>query len=82
MVRVVTTLDEFRRFDVDVVSLREGLDFRGPSGSAMAAIIGAIAQMEHEAIRTRVTEGSVRLRRVECVLVGRRSSGPTRTSPS
>jgi DNA invertase Pin-like site-specific DNA recombinase len=40
-----------------VVSLREGLDFGGPMGRAMAALLGAIAEIERAAIRERVRSG-------------------------
>lgn len=57
VVRIVTTLDELHAAGVRVVSLREGLDFGGPMGRAMAALLGAIAEIERAAIRDRVRSG-------------------------
>jgi len=45
VVRLVTTRDELDHVGVGVVSLREGLDFRGPMGRAMASVLGAIGEI-------------------------------------
>jgi len=57
VVRLVTTLDELDHAGVDLVSLREGLDFRGPMGRAMASLLGAIGEIERANIRDRVRAG-------------------------
>lgn len=57
VVRIVMVLDELHQAGVRVVSLREGLDFGGPMGRAMAALLGAIAEIERAAIRERVRSG-------------------------
>jgi len=57
VVRLVSTLDELDRVGVSLVSLRDGFDFRGPMGRAMASLLGAIAEIERAAIRSRVKAG-------------------------
>jgi putative DNA-invertase from lambdoid prophage Rac len=57
VVRIVLALDELQAAGVRVVSLREGLDFGGPMGRAMGALLGAIAEIERAAIRERVRSG-------------------------
>lgn len=57
VVRIVMALDDLHAAGVRVVSLREGLDFGGPMGRAMAALLGAIAEIERAAIRERVRSG-------------------------
>jgi DNA invertase Pin-like site-specific DNA recombinase len=57
VVRLVMTLDELERAGAYVVSLREGIDFRGPMGRAMASLLGAVAEIERAAIRDRVRAG-------------------------
>jgi DNA invertase Pin-like site-specific DNA recombinase len=57
VVRLVMALDALERAGVSLVSLREGLDFRGPMGRAMASLLGAIAEIERAAIRSRVNAG-------------------------
>ncbi len=57
VVRVVTALDALHGAGVRVVSLREGLDFGGPMGRALAALLAAFAELERAAIRDRVRSG-------------------------
>lgn len=63
VVRIVLVLDDLQAAGVRVVSLREGLDFGGPMGRAMAALLGAIAEIERAAIRERVRSGIAAARR-------------------
>ncbi len=57
VLRLVMTLDALEAAGVSLVSLREGIDFRGPVGRALAALIGAVAEIERAAIRERVRAG-------------------------
>jgi len=57
VVRLVLTLDELHAAGVRVVSLREGLDFGGAMGRAMASLLGAIAEIERAAIVDRIRAG-------------------------
>jgi DNA invertase Pin-like site-specific DNA recombinase len=57
VVRIVMALDDLQHAGVRLVSLREGLDFGGPMGRAMAALLGAIAEMERASIRDRIRSG-------------------------
>ncbi len=59
---LVTSLYEFRALGIDFVSLTEGIDTSTPLGEAMFSIIGAMAQLERDLIRERVTAGMRRAR--------------------
>ncbi|MHC4276992.1 MAG: recombinase family protein, partial [Planctomycetota bacterium] len=54
---LVTSLYEFRALGIDFVSLTEGIDTSTPLGEAIFSIIGAMAQLERDLIRERVTAG-------------------------
>jgi DNA invertase Pin-like site-specific DNA recombinase len=54
---LVTALDTFRGLNVSFISLQEQLDTSSPIGQAMFTIIGAMAQLERDIIRERVTAG-------------------------
>ncbi|MCG3134756.1 MAG: hypothetical protein HMLKMBBP_02117 [Planctomycetes bacterium] len=69
-VRLVTALDELHGAGVRVVSLREGIDFAGPVGRALAALLGAVAEIERAAIRERVRSG-LRAARARGAVLGR-----------
>ena len=55
--QLVTALAEFRRLGVDFVSAQEALDTSTPIGKAMFTIIAAMAELERNIIRERVTAG-------------------------
>ncbi len=57
VITLLLTVDNLTRSGVALVSLREGYDFRGPMGRAMAALFGALAEMERAVIRSRVKLG-------------------------
>ncbi len=59
---LVNSLYEFRALGIDFVSLTEGIDTSTPLGEAMFSIIGAMAQLERDLIRERVTAGMRRAR--------------------
>jgi DNA invertase Pin-like site-specific DNA recombinase len=50
-------LDELNHLGIEFVSLRENIDTGGPLGRAMVVIVGAIAQVERQAIVERVKAG-------------------------
>ncbi len=54
---LVNSLYEFKALGIDFVSLTEGIDTSTPLGEAMFSIIGAMAQLERDLIRERVTAG-------------------------
>jgi DNA invertase Pin-like site-specific DNA recombinase len=54
---LVTALESFRSMKVDFISLQEQFDTAMPIGQAMFTIIGAMAQLERDIIRERVTAG-------------------------
>ncbi len=54
---LVTALETFRSLRVGFVSLQEQLDTSTPLGQAMFTIIGAMAQLERDIIRERVSAG-------------------------
>jgi DNA invertase Pin-like site-specific DNA recombinase len=59
---LMTALDTFRTMRVDFISLQEQFDTAAPIGHAMFTIIGAMAQLERDIIRERVTAGLGRAR--------------------
>ena len=59
---LVAALDTFRGMNVAFISLQEQLDTSSPIGRAMFTIIGAMAQLERDIIRERVTAGLERAR--------------------
>jgi DNA invertase Pin-like site-specific DNA recombinase len=67
---LVNALAEFRSLGIGFASYQESLDTSSPMGEAMFAIIGAMAQLERDIIRERVTAG-VRRAREKGKTVGR-----------
>jgi DNA invertase Pin-like site-specific DNA recombinase len=63
-------LDELNHLGIEFVSLRENIDTGGPLGRAMVVIVGAIAQVEKQAIVERVKAG-MRRTRLEGRQIGR-----------
>jgi len=63
-------LDELNHLGVEFVSMRENIDTGGPLGRAMVVIVGAIAQVERQAIVERVKAG-MRRARLEGRQIGR-----------
>lgn len=63
-------LDELNHLGIEFVSLRENIDTGGPLGRAMVVIVGAIAQVERQAIVERVKAG-MRRARLEGRQIGR-----------
>lgn len=64
------TLDELNHLGIEFVSLRENIDTGSPLGRAMVVIVGAIAQVEKQAIVERVKAG-MRRARIEGRQIGR-----------
>jgi len=50
-------IEVFRAYNVEFVSIKENLDTSVPLGKAVMVILGAIAEMEKETLRTRVKAG-------------------------
>src|SRR6202140_2021034 len=63
-------LDELNHLGIEFVSLRENIDTGGPLGRAMVVIVGAIAQVEKQAIVERVRAG-MRRAKLEGRQIGR-----------
>ena len=53
----VNILSEFRDLKVEFVSVRDGLNFSGPLGLALYALVAALAEAEVEALRERTVAG-------------------------
>lgn len=51
---LINTLDEFNKYDVGFISLKENIDLATASGRFLMAIMGAIAEFEREMIRERI----------------------------
>lgn len=54
---LLNALDEFRSLGVGFISYSENLDTSSPLGQALFTIIAAVAQLERDLIRERVTAG-------------------------
>ena len=70
LVHAVQILDELRRHDVRLISLRDGISFDGPYGMLMYALVSGLAEIERGAIRERVKAG-LRAARARGVRLGR-----------
>lgn len=70
LLHAVQVLDELRRHDVRLVSLRDGISFDGPYGAILFALVAGLAELEREAIRERVKAG-LRAARARGVRLGR-----------
>ena len=67
---LLTALDEFRLLGVQFLSYNESLDTGSPLGQAIFTILAAVAQLERDLIRERVTAG-VRNARAKGKVLGR-----------
>jgi DNA invertase Pin-like site-specific DNA recombinase len=54
---LLSALNEFRHLSIDFISFNENLDTSSPMGEAMFTIIAAMATLERDIIRERVTAG-------------------------
>jgi DNA invertase Pin-like site-specific DNA recombinase len=54
---LVRLLDDFRAWNIELVSFSEGLDFSTTSGKLMYQLISAFSEFERETIRERVRAG-------------------------
>lgn len=70
----LTTLELFKKYNTDLISITEGYDPRTPQGKMMITLLASLAEMERENIRQRVTDSMYSL-----VQKGRYSGGTTPT---
>src|SRR6267154_4151272 len=54
---LLTALEEFRALGIQFISYQENVDTSTPLGQALFTIVSAVAQLERELIRERVTAG-------------------------
>ena len=54
---LLSALDEFRALGVQFISYQENMDTSSPLGQALFTIVAAVAQLERDLIRERVTAG-------------------------
>ena len=54
---LLTALEEFRALDIQFISYQENMDTTSPLGQALFTIVAAVAQLERDLIRERVTAG-------------------------
>ncbi len=54
---LLDALEEFRHLGIDFISYNENMDTSSPMGEAMFTIVAAIAKLERDIIRERVTAG-------------------------
>jgi DNA invertase Pin-like site-specific DNA recombinase len=71
---LLTALEEFRSLGIQFISYQENIDTSSPLGQALFTIVSAVAQLERDLIRERVTAG-IRNARANGKTLGR----PTRT---
>src|SRR5262249_58567743 len=60
---LITALEEFRSLRVDFISMGEFVDTSTPMGKMVFTILGAVAELERNIIRERVTMGLHRARK-------------------
>ncbi|MDU7212520.1 recombinase family protein [Clostridium sp.] len=68
----LTTLELFKSYNTDLVSITEGYDPSTPAGKMMVTLLASLAEMERENIKARVIDSMNQLARE-----GRYSGGPT-----
>jgi DNA invertase Pin-like site-specific DNA recombinase len=54
---LLTALEEFRALGIQFISYQENMDTTSPLGQALFTIVAAVAQLERDLIRERVTAG-------------------------
>jgi len=54
---LLSALNEFRHLSIDLISYNENMDTSSPMGEAMFTVAAAIAKLERDIIRERVTAG-------------------------
>jgi DNA invertase Pin-like site-specific DNA recombinase len=54
---LLTALEEFRSLEIQFISYQENVDTSTPLGQALFTIVSAVAQLERELIRERVSAG-------------------------
>ena len=54
---LLSALNEFRHLSIDFISFNENMDTSSPMGEAMFTIVAAMAKLERDIIRERVTSG-------------------------
>src|SRR6202140_543676 len=71
---LLSALDEFRSLGIQFISYQENIDTSSPLGQAMFTIVSAVAQLERDLIRERVSAG-IRNARANGKKLGRPKSG-------
>jgi DNA invertase Pin-like site-specific DNA recombinase len=71
---LLLALEEFRSLGIQFISYSENVDTKTPLGQAMFVIVAAVAQLERDLIRERVTAG-IRNARANGKTLGRPKSG-------
>src|SRR6202047_846481 len=74
---LLTALEEFRALGIQFISYQENVDTSTPLGQALFTIVSAVAQLERDLIRERVTAG-IRNARANGKKLGRPKSGVDR----
>ncbi len=64
--QLVNALEDFRCFDIDFISLHEGVDTSTANGRLVFGIFASIAEFERELIRDRVKSGLAAARARGC----------------
>ena len=59
---LLLALEEFRSLGIQFISYQENMDTSSPLGQALFTIVSAVAQLERDLIRERVTAGMADLR--------------------
>lgn len=70
---LLSALEEFRSLGIQFISYQENIDTSSPMGQALFTMVSAVAQLERDLIRERVTAG---IRRAKSM--GKRLGRPTR----
>jgi len=57
LVHLVRLMEDFRHWDIEVVSFSEGLDFTTTTGKLLFQIVSAFAEFERDCVREQVCPG-------------------------
>lgn len=73
---LIKALEEFKKLNVQFISITENIDTNSPLGTAIFSILGAVAQLERDLIAERVRNGLANAR-AKGIRIGRVKTRPS-----